>query len=137
MEVSETAACGIIQREFAITLDADGLTEMYRVLRYILTGVGFYNEDFLEDLKAQTENIVGPSVEDEPEDDAELKMTWEDTGVEYVLSFNEVTAGMLYRLFGAVDQPGEGIHRNLNDRLLKQMVEMAPSILDNLPVINR
>ena len=137
MEVSETAACGISQREFAIAFDADELAEMYRILRYTLTGAGFYDEDFLEDLKAQMEYIVGPLVEDEPVDDAEIKMAWEDTDVEYVLSFKEEVAGVFYRLLGAVDNPEEGIYAELNQDLLDQMMAMAPSTLDGLPVINR
>jgi hypothetical protein len=137
VEVSETAACGIAQRKFAIAFDVDELAEIYRILRYTLTEAGFYDKDFLEDLKAQMEYIVGPSVEDEPEDDAEIKMAWEDTGVEYILSFKEEVAGIFYRLLGAVDSPGEGIYAELNQDLLDQMTAMAPSTLDGLPVINR
>jgi hypothetical protein len=133
----ETAACGISQREFAIAFDDHELAEMYRILRYTLSEAGFYNEDFLEDLKAQMEYIVGPSVENEPEEDAEIKMSWEDTGGEYVLSFKEEVAGIFYRLLGAVDSPEEKIYAGLNQDLLDQMTAMAPSTLDGLPVINR
>ncbi len=137
MEVSETAACGIAQREFAVTFDSDKLADMYRVLRYTLSGVGFYDEDFLDDLKSQLVYIVGPSVEEEPEEDVELKMTWEDTGSEYTLNFKEEVASTFYRLLGAVDSPAEGIYAGLNQDLLDQMIDMAPSTLDGLPVINR
>jgi hypothetical protein len=137
MEVSETAACGIAQREFAIACDPDELADLYRALRYTLSGTGFYNVDFLDDLKSQLVYIVGPSVEDEPEDDVNPKMSWEDDGNEYTLSFQEEAAGIFYRLLEAVDSPGEGIYSELNQNLLDQMMEMAPSTLDGLPVINR
>jgi hypothetical protein len=76
-------------------------------------------------------------VEDEPEDDVNPKMSWEDDGNEYTLSFQEEAAGIFYRLLEAVDSPGEGIYSELNQNLLDQMMEMAPSTLDGLPVINR
>ena len=50
MEVKETAACGIAQREFAIDFDDDEFNDMYRVVRYIEEGVGFYDEDFVEEM---------------------------------------------------------------------------------------
>lgn len=137
MEVSETAACGISQREFAVTFDSEKLADMYRVLRYTLSGAGFYDEDFLDDLKSQLVYIVGPPVEEAPEDDVELIMAWEDTGGEYTLSFKEEMAGIFYRLLEAVDSPGKGIYAGFNQDLLDQMIEMAPSTLDGLPVINR
>lgn len=137
MEVNETAACGISQREFAIIFGSDELTEMYHILRYALSGVGFYNEDFLEDLKSQLMYIIGPAVEESFKEDYEPEMAWEDTGFEYTLSFKEEDAGVLYQLLGAVDHPGEEIHIKLNRKLLEQMMEMASTILDNLPIINR
>ena len=137
MEVIETAACGIAQREFAITFDPDELADMYRALRYILNGTGFYDADFLDDLKSQLVYIIGPSVEEEPENDVDPKMSWEDDGIGYMLSFQEEVAGMFYRLLEAVDSPGEGIYSELNQNLLDQMMEIAPSTLDSLPVINR
>lgn len=137
MEVSETAACGISQREFAIAFDSDELAELYRLLRYILSGSGFYDEDFVEDIKSQLVYIIGPTVEEEPEEGVEEIMNWEDDGVEYILSFKEGVASIFYRLLGAIENPGKGIYTKLNKSLMNQMMEMAPSTLDGLPVINR
>jgi hypothetical protein len=36
-----------------------------------------------------------------------------------------------------VNQPGEGFDKELNQKLLDQMRELAPSQLENLPIINR
>ena len=66
MEVKETAACGISLREFAVEFDADEIVDMFRVLNYAQSGVGSYDEDFLDDLKSQMAYIIGPSVEEEP-----------------------------------------------------------------------
>ena len=137
MEVSESAACGISQRKFVIKFDSDELADMYRVLRYTLSGAGFFDEDFIDDLKSQMLYIIGPAVEEEPEDEIDLKMTWEDTGTEYELNFKEEVASSFYRLLCGVDNPGEEIYVGLNQDLLNQMMEMAPSTLDGLPVINR
>ena len=68
MEVKESAACGISLREFVVELDDSELADMYRVFRYVSTGEGFYEEDFVEDLKSQMVYIIGPSVEEEPEE---------------------------------------------------------------------
>ena len=92
MEVKETAACGIAEREFAIEFEDDDLIDMYRVMRYVENGVGFYEEDFLEDLQSQMLYIIGPSVEeDPPEEIVDNKMEWEDTGTSYNLNFNDET----------------------------------------------
>jgi hypothetical protein len=138
MEVRETAACGISLREFAIELEAEELADMYRVLRYTQDGTGFYDEDFLDDLKSQMSYIIGPSLEEEPSEEIEDEtIHWEDTGVSYNLNFNEPEAGKILQILTAVENPGEGFDSDLNRKLMDQAMEMAPSILDNLPVINR
>jgi len=137
MEVSETAACGIAQREFAIEFDGDELVDMYRILRYAQNGTGFYDEDFLEDLKSQLAYIIGPSLEEDPGEEIETELSWEDDGVGFTLSFKEEVAATFYFILEAVEHPGEGLDTELNANLLDQMLEMAPNTLDNLPVINR
>ena len=71
MEVKETAACGISLREFAIEFDDDELVDMYRILNYAQNEVGFYDEDFLDDIQSQMSYIIGPSLDEEPSDDIE------------------------------------------------------------------
>jgi hypothetical protein len=137
MEVKEAAACGISLREFVAEFDDSELADMFRVFRYVSTGEGFYEEDFVEDLKSQMVYIVGPSVEEEPEQIEESTMKWEDTGSEFVFHFNEPEAAHLYKILNSVEAPGEGIDKDLVDRLMDEMMEMAPSVLGNLPVINR
>jgi len=137
MEVRETAACGISHREFAIEFDSEEFPEIYRVFRYAKDGTGFYDEDFLEDLKSQMSYIIGPSLEEEPQELEEESIHWEDSGTSYVLHFKEPEAPRLYRVLNAVEHPGEGLDGVLNDKLMEQMMEMAPSLLENLPVINR
>ena len=137
MEVKETAACGIEQREFAIEFDTDELVDIYRVLLYAHDGAGFYDEDFVEDLKSQLVYIVGPSIEEEPPKGAGIEMKWEDTGSEFVLAFKEETASTFFGILEAVEHPREGLDEELNLNLMNQMREMAPNTLDNLPMINR
>jgi hypothetical protein len=138
MEVRETAACGISQREFVIELDDDGLVHFYRILLYAQEGIGFYEEDYLEDLKSQLSYIIGPTLEEEPTaNTAEDEIQWEDTGALYALSFNEDLAKKLYQVLLAVEHPGENLDEKLNQKLLDQMLAMAPNTLDNLPITNQ
>jgi hypothetical protein len=138
MEVRETAACGISQREFVIELDDDGLVHFYRILLYAQEGIGFYEEDYLEDLKSQLSYIIGPTLEEEPTANAaEDEIQWEDTGALYALSFNEDLAKKLYQVLLAVEHPGENLDEKLNQKLLDQMLAMAPNTLDNLPTTNQ
>jgi hypothetical protein len=137
MEVKETAACGISLREFAIEFDTDELVDIYRILNYAQNEVGFHDEDFLEDLKSQMAYIIGPSLEEEPSEDIEETIHWEDTGASYDLHFSEPEGAKLLQILNGVEHPGEGFDKKLNEKLLEQMMEMAPSVLDNLPVINR
>lgn len=137
MEVKEAAACGISLREFVAEFDDSELADMYRVFRCVSTGEGFYEEDFVEDLKSQMVYIVGPSVEGELEEIEESTMKWEDTGSEFVFHFNEPEAAYLYQVLNSVETPGEGFDKKLVSRLMEEMMEMAPSVLSNLPVINR
>jgi len=138
MEVKETAACGISQREFAIEFDTDDLPEIFRVFRFAQDGTGYYDDDFLEDLKSQMAYIIGPSLEEEPPDEHEdVTIHWEDEGTTYNLCFNEQDSRILLQILSSVDHPGEGLDKVLNQKLLEQMLEMAPSVLENLPIINR
>lgn len=138
MEVREIAACGIAQRVFSLELEEEDLAPIYRILRYAHQGVGFYDPDFLEDLKSQMAHIVGPAVEKEPGEDVTGEdVHWREGQGAYYLNFGEAEAPKLYQVFSAVSHPGEGYDRELAQRLLDQAMEMAPSLLSNLPVINR
>jgi len=137
MEVKETAACGISLREFAIEFETDELADMYRILRYAQNEEGFYDEDFLDDLKSQMVYIIGPSVEEEPEDDVEETIRWEDTGTSFMLHFTEPEGSKILMVLNGVETPGEGFDKGMSQKLMDQMMEMAPSLLENLPVINR
>jgi len=46
-------------------------------------------------------------------------------------------AQQVYRILSAVEHPGEEFDKSLNQKLMSQMMEMAPTILGNLTVINR
>ena len=137
MEVKESAACGISLREFVVELDDSELADLYRAFRYLATGEGFYEEEFVEDLKSQMVYIIGPSVEEEPEEIEENTMKWEDAGSEFVFHFNEPEAAHIYRALNALDSGEAPLDKNLVEGLTNQMMEMAPSVLSNLPVINR
>ena len=138
MEVSETAACGISQREFAIEFDEQDLVAFYRILVFAQKGSGFYDEDFLEDLRSQLSYIIGPSFEQAPDQDAsEVVMAFENIGSAYALNFNEDSAKFLNQILVAVEDPGKDFDQKLNQKLIDHMLEMAPNILDNLTTINR
>ena len=62
MEVKETAACGIIDREFAIELDETEIAKLYKALRSALESTKDFDANFVEDLIAQMEHIVGQSL---------------------------------------------------------------------------
>lgn len=131
MEVKETAACGISEREFAIELEAGEVPEIYRLFLYAQDGSGFYDEDFLEDLKSQMSFIIGPSLEEEPsEDTTEEGIHWEDTGSSYNLAFNETGARKLYQILLAIEHPGEAFDKEFSQKLLDQMIERSPEALD-------
>ena len=138
MEVKETAACGISQREFAIELDGNELVDFYRVLLYAHEGTGFYDEDYLEELRAQLFYVIGPSLEESVSDDAaEDMIKWEDTAGSYTLNFNEDMARRLNQILAAVENPGEAFDEALNQKIMDQMLQMAPNTLQDLPKINR
>lgn len=131
MEVKETAACGISLREFAVEFDTDEIADMFRILDYAQNEAGSYDEDFLEDLKAQMAYIIGPSLEEEPPVAIEeATIHWEDTGASYNLTFNEPEGAGLLQILSAVEHPGEGFDKEMNEKLLKQMIEMAPGALN-------
>ena len=138
MEVRETAACGISQREFAIEFEGDEIVKVYRVMLYAQKGIGYYDEDFLENLISQMSYIIGPAVfEIGPENSGGESIHWEDTGIAYVLFFNEPEAAKLFEIFNGAKTPGEGFNQELNQKLIDQMVEIAPTQLQNLPILNR
>lgn len=139
MEVKETAACGISLREFALEFEPEELSDIYRVLIYAQNGEGFYDEDFLEELKSQMIYIIGPSLEEElsEEDIAEERAHWEDTGASYNLKLNEEEAKKFFKILLAVEHPGEWLNEEFRKKLADQMIEMAPTLLENLPIINR
>ena len=101
-------------------------------------GIGFFDEGFLEDLLSQMTFIIGPAVfEPKEENSQEDSIRWEDTGIGYVVFFNEPEAGNLFQIFNGAKTPGVGFNRELNQKLLNQMLEIAPTQLQNLPIINR
>ncbi len=129
MEVKETAACGISQREFAIEFDSEEFAQMYKLLRYVKDGSDAYDEGFLEDLQSQMSYIIGPSLDEHPpEDIVEEKMEWEDTGVTLNLNFNDETARKLRQILHAADHPGEGYDTGLLGKIMDGMIELDPSI---------
>jgi len=129
MEVKETAACGISLREFSIEFDTDEIVDLFRVLNYAQNGDGSYDEDFLEDLKAQMAYIIGPSLEEEPPGGIEEEtIHWEDMGASYNLALNEPEGGRLLQILKAVEHPGEGFDKEMNQKLLEQMMEIAPAV---------
>lgn len=137
MEVKETAACGISLREFAIEFETDEIVDIYRVLNYAQNESGFYDEDFLEELKSQMVYIIGPSLEEEPSDDIEETIHWEDTGATYNLAFNEPEAAKLNQILNGAENPGDAFDKEMNQKLMDQMMEIAPTALENMTVINR
>jgi hypothetical protein len=138
MEVRESAACGISQREFTVDFDTEELPDMYRIFRYAKDGTGFYDEDYLEDLRSQMAYIIGPSLQEHPPQTVEEGIIhWEEEGVSFHLILNEDESRKLREILAGVDHPGEGFDRGLLQKLMDQMMDLAPSILQNLPVINR
>ena len=73
MEVRETAACGISQREFVIEIDPEDLPRIYRILRVAGAGVGRYDEEDMEDVMGQMTYICGEGIEDAPDQDADAE----------------------------------------------------------------
>ncbi len=45
--------------------------------------------------------------------------------------------GKLFQILRAIEHPGEGFDRGMNEKLLDQMVEMAPAALEDLRVIDQ
>lgn len=138
MEIRETAACGISEKVFAIECEPDDLPHMYRILRYVQAEDGYYDEEFLEDLKEQMDYICGDVITEEPGAGIELgDIKWKEEDDVFSLVFTETTASTLYAIFDAVEERKEGFNLELDRRLMREIHELAPSILNNLPVINR
>lgn len=130
MEVKETAACGISQREFAIEFDGEEFGDMYRQMQYLKDGSGFYDDEFIEDLLSQMSYIIGPSLDDDPpEEFVEEKMEWEDADTSFNLNFNDEMATKLRQILQAGEQPAEGFDMELLEKLMEQMAELDPTIL--------
>jgi hypothetical protein len=138
VEVKETAACGITQREFAIEIDPDELPDFFRIVRYAASGQGKFDEEELDDVVGQMSYICGPSVEEEPDEDADAsEIRWKEEDGTYRLVFTEMAGPKLYRIFSALTEETDEYDRTLAQRLSAEIQELAPSILDNVPVINR
>jgi len=78
-----------------------------------------------------------PRCQEDPVDDIEETIHWEDDDGTYSLNFTEPEGPKLFRILDGANQPGEGFDKELNQKLLDQMRELAPSQLENLPIINR
>ena len=139
MEVRETAACGISEREFAIECEPEDLPHIYRILRYAQADDGYYDEEFLDDLMGQMTYICGAEIEEPGDDDSDVEeIVWKESSEgTYDLVFSETNGGRLYQIFKAAQDESDEFDKGLDTRLMAQIKEMAPSILDNLPVINR
>ena len=138
MEVVETAACGISERKFAIKFDDDDLPEIYRIMHFAETGNGHYDEEMVDDIKAQIEYIVGVEANQTPEHGLPREgIEWKEGDEEYHLAFSQTQVGLMMQIINAVETPGEGFDRELNSTLMAQIKDLAPSLLENLPIINR
>ena len=139
MEVRETAACGISEREFAIECEPEDLPHIFRILRFAQADDGYYDEEFLEDVMGQMTYICGAEIEEPGEDDADVdEIVWKESSEgTYDLAFSETNGGKLYQIFQAVLDDSDEFDKKLDSRLMADIQELAPSILDNLPVINR
>ena len=140
MEVREAAACGISQREFIIGLYEEDLVPFYRLFQYSNDRNGYYDQDFLEDLKSQMLYIIGPSLEDETPNEASIGdviLQEGDGPFAYCLKFKESEAIKIYQILKSVDSPVKAFNKELNRRILDQLLEVAPGILQNIPLINR
>ena len=139
MEVRETAACGISERQFAIECESDDLPHIYRILRFAQADDGFIEEEFLDDLMDQMIYICGSEIEEIEEEDADSdSIKWQEGENDtYELIFSETNGAVLYQIFKAVLEDDDEFDKKLDTRLMAEIKELAPSILDNLPVINR
>ena len=63
MEVRETAACGITEREFAIDLTETEIISLYKFVKSASEQIDGFNKDLVEELLMQTQHIVGPAVD--------------------------------------------------------------------------
>ena len=138
MEVKETAACGISQREFAIEFDNDELSEMVRLLKYVTDETDYYDEGFIEDLKSQMMYIIGSSLEEAPpEEILEQKMEWEDTGTSFNLTFNDEMAKKLWQILERAETPEQDVDGELLNRMVDELRTINPMVVDNLPSTSR
>ena len=62
MEVKETGACGITERQFVIELNETEIAKVYKVFLAAKDPAVKFDADLLEDLLANMEHIVGPSI---------------------------------------------------------------------------
>lgn len=138
MEVRETAACGIAERKFAIECQPEDLPHIYRIIRYPGAEDGYYDEEFLDDLLSQMAYICGDEITVAAADDVDTSLIqWSVEDDVYALMFNELATPVLYQLFDACLERKPHFDAALARRLMVEASELAPSILSNLPVINR
>jgi hypothetical protein len=138
MEVKETAACGITQRHFAIEIDPEELPDFFRIVRFAASGAGKFDEEELDDVAGQMSYICGPSIEEEPDDDIDTEeIHWKEWEGSYRLVFSETAGPKLFQIFKDLLEENNEYDQKLAQRLSSEIQELAPSILDNVPVINR
>jgi len=84
------------------------------------------------------EYICGDLLHDAPSSQIIIEdIKWQEADDIYSLLFTETTASTLFAIFDAVEKRKETFNLELDLRLMREIKELAPSILDNLPVINR
>ncbi len=62
MEVKETAACGISEREFAIDLSETEITKFYKMLKNAVAGADF-DKEMAEELLENMRHVVGAAID--------------------------------------------------------------------------
>lgn len=138
METKETAACGIAQREFAVEIDPDELPDFFRIIRFAASGQGKFDEEELDDVMGQMSYICGPGIEEGPDEDADdEEISWKEEDGSFQLVFTETSGAKLYQIFQALSDESDEYDKKLAQRLSDEVQELAPSILDNVPVVNR
>lgn len=63
MEVRETAACGVAEREFAVDMVEHEIVKFYKVMNAAQEAVGHVAPELIDDLLVQIRQVVGPSVD--------------------------------------------------------------------------
>jgi hypothetical protein len=63
MEVRETAACGVAEREFAIDLMENEIVKFYKFLDATQDAGNQIDADLFDDMIVQIRQVVGPAVD--------------------------------------------------------------------------